>query len=124
MKQSTLEKFKERLLTMRRRLASEVESIRKNALSRRDTASGDVSAMPIHMADIGSDNYDKEFALELIEGESQELRDIDAALERLEAGTFGICEQCGGKVGYGRLNAIPFAQLCIECKRTEEREGA
>jgi len=123
-KESTLERFKGKLLEMRRRIVSEVENIRKNSLSHRDAASGDVSAMPIHMADIGSDNYDKEFALELIVGEQQEVRDIDSALEKIEDGTFGVCESCGGKVGYGRLSAIPYARLCIECKRAEEREGA
>ena len=124
MKESTLARLRRKLLDMRRRLVNEVERISRNSLSRRDAASGDVSAMPIHMADIGSDNYDKEFALELIEGEQQELRDIDAALHKLDEGTFGKCEQCGGKVGYGRLNAIPYARLCIECKRTEEKESA
>lgn len=124
MKDSTLDRFRRKLLDTRRRLATEVENIRKNSLDRRDTASGDVSSMPIHMADIGSDNYDKEFALDRIEGEQEELRDIDAALEKLDEGTFGTCEACDGKVGYGRLNALPYARLCISCKRVEEKESA
>ena len=122
-KASTLERLKSKLLEMRKRLVNEVDSIKKNSLSRRDTACGDISAMPIHMADIGSDNYDKEFALDLIEGEQEELREIDAALERLADGSFGRCELCGERIAYGRLSALPFATLCIECKRREEAEG-
>ncbi len=124
MKDSTLEKFKTKLLAMRRRLLDDVDQIKQNSLQRRDAASGDVSAMPIHMADIGSDNFEKEFALGLIEAEQQELRDIDAALQKIEQGTFGECEVCAGTIGYGRLSAIPFARLCIECQRAEERESA
>ena len=123
-KESTLERLKTKLLAMRRRLVDDVDQIRQNVLQRRDAASGDVSAMPIHMADIGGDNFEKEFALGLIESEQQELRDIDAALAKLENGAFGECETCGRAIGYGRLNAIPFARLCIECQRAEERESA
>ena len=122
-KASTLERLTDKLLEMRKRLVNEVDNIQKNSLSRRDIACGDVSAMPIHMADIGSDNYDKEFALDLIEGEQHELRDIDAALERLADGSFGRCELCDERIAYGRLTALPFARLCIECQRKEEAEG-
>lgn len=124
MKRSTLDKFKEKLLALRRRIVEEVDNIRKNSLDRRDGASGDISAMPIHMADIGSDNYDKEFAVGLIAGEQRELRDIDKALERLGNGGFGKCESCGERIGYQRLKALPFALLCIDCKRLEEAESA
>ena len=123
-KTSTLDRFKAKLITMRRRLAGDVDQIKTNALKPRDAASGDVSIMPIHMADIASDNYDKEFALGLIQSEQKEVRDIDEAIERIENGTFGQCELCGGRVGYGRLTALPYARLCIDCKRTEEENGA
>lgn len=123
-KESTLERLKSKLLDMRKRLVNEVDNIKKNSLSRRDVASGDVSAMPIHMADIGSDNYDKEFALDLIEGEQEELREIDGALARLEEGSYGTCQLCHETIAYQRLSALPFACLCIECKRKEEEESA
>lgn len=123
MKKSTLEKFKGKLLVMRKRLVGEMDNIRNNSLSRREDAAGDLSDMPIHMADLGSDNYEKEFALDIIESEQKELNEIDAALGRLADGSFGVCEVCNARIGYERLRAVPFARLCIECKREEEEEG-
>jgi len=122
-KPSTLKRLKRKLLEMRSRLVDESDNIRNNSLGRMDEAAGDVSAMPIHMAELGSDNYEKEFALDLIESEQQELKDIDSALRRLESGSYGICQSCGARIGYRRLNALPFAGLCIDCKRKEEEEG-
>ena len=123
MKQSTIERLRRKLLARRNELLDEVDSIRANSLSRRDKNSGDVSAMPIHMADVGSDNYEREFAVDFIEGGQEELREIDTALERIAEGTYGLCEECGGRVRYSRLSALPSARLCIECKRKEEEAG-
>jgi len=123
MKDSTLQKLKERLLERRRQLLGDFDKIRKNSLSRKDDLSGDLSTMPIHMADVGSDTFEKEFALDIIESEQEELREIDAALARLSDGSFGVCEVCGRKVPYQRLAAVPYARLCINCKRQEEAES-
>ena len=124
MKESTLLKLKERLLERRRQLLGDFDKIQKNSLGRKDDLSGDLSTMPIHMADIGSDTFEKEFAADIIEGEQEELREIDAALARLSDGSFGVCEVCGEKVPYQRLSAVPYARLCIDCKREEESESA
>ncbi len=123
MKESSLKKLKIRLLERRRQILEEVENISTNSLSRTDDQSGDLSIMPIHMADVGSDNYEKEMAIDIIESEQEELREIDAALARLSDGSFGVCPACGGKVPWQRLSALPFARLCIECKRQEEEVG-
>jgi RNA polymerase-binding protein DksA len=123
-RQTTLDHLKRKLLALRKRLVREVNSIKENSLGPRDAASGDVSAMPIHMADIGSDNYDKEFAAGIIAGGETELRDIDSALERMASGEYGVCEECGGQIGQHRLSALPYAKLCIDCQRMEEAESA
>ena len=123
MKRATLDKLKEKLLERRKQLMGDVSNIQTNSLSRRDDASGDLSVMPIHMADIGSDTFEKEFALDIIEGEQQELHEIDAALARMSNGSFAVCEVCGKKLSYERLSAVPYARLCIECKRHEEEKG-
>src|SRR5512147_556400 len=83
-------------------------------------ASGDLSTVPFHMADLGTDNFEHEFTLGLIENEEEELREIDLALERLEKGAYGLCESCEKPIPKGRLLVIPYARLCIECKRGEE----
>jgi len=124
MKKSMLEKIQERLLDRRRQILGDVNNIQQNSLSRRDDASGDLSAMPIHMADIGSDTFEKEFALDIIEAEREELREIDDALARLANGSFAVCELCGKKISYERLVAVPYARLCVDCKRREEEKGA
>lgn len=120
MKGTTLDRLKEWLLARRKQILGDFNSIRDNSLSRRDDMSGDLSAMPIHMADIGSDNFEKEFACDLIHNEQDELRQIDGALARLADGSFGVCGSCGKKIPFQRLAALPYARLCIECQRQEE----
>ena len=93
------------------------------ALSKsRSEAHGDLSSMPIHMADIGSDNFEQEFTLSLMESDAGTLDKIEAALERVEDGTYGHCEECGAKIPKTRLNAIPYATMCVKCA-SEYEEG-
>ena len=121
MKAPELEKFKELLLLKRDLLSGNVNSLELQALRRsRQQSSGDLSNMPIHMADIGSDNFEQEFTLGLIENEEEVLRAIDEALKRIEDGTFGPCQSCGKPIRKTRLKAIPYAGLCIKCQREEE----
>lgn len=88
----------------------EFESLRKSRLD----ASGDLSSMPIHMADIGSDNYEQEFALGLMDGERKIVQEILAALKRIEAGVYGICEGTGDPIPKARLEGIPWARYCVK----------
>lgn len=121
MKAQDLDQFRKVLLRKQDLLSGNVTSLEAHALrhSRQDAA-GDLSTMPIHMADIGSDNFEQEFTLGLIENEEEMLRAIDSALERIEKGTFGKCEACGKSIRKTRLKAIPHAHLCINCQRQEE----
>jgi len=75
------------------------------------------------MADVGTENYDQEFTLSLIENEQETLDQIYAALARIEAGTFGTCEDCAQPIAKPRLQAIPYARLCIDCAREREKQG-
>ena len=123
MKAAELKKFKEALLERRRVLTGQVNNMESKALRRaQGSTSGDLSNVPFHMADIGSDNYEQEFNLGLVQGESDELRSIDDALERIEEGSFGVCESCQKKIRKVRLNALPHARYCIECQRNQEDE--
>ncbi|MBI85559.1 MAG: transcriptional regulator [Planctomycetaceae bacterium] len=108
--------YKERLLLLRARLRGDVSAMADAALSKsRSEASGDLSSMPIHMADIGSDNYDQEFTLNMMQNEEDTLEMIEAALERIEEGIYGTCETCEYGIKKTRLNAIPYTPLCIDC---------
>ncbi|NQT36037.1 MAG: TraR/DksA C4-type zinc finger protein [Planctomycetes bacterium] len=116
MKKAEVQVYKERLLMLRARLRGDVHQMADAALKKsRSEASGDLSSMPIHMADIGTDNFDQEFTLSLMETEESTLQQIETALERAEEGTFGACEECGVKIPKTRLNAIPYASLCVKC---------
>jgi RNA polymerase-binding protein DksA len=122
MRSKELDQFKKVLLEKRRLLSGDVNTLEKAALqdSRQD-ASGDLSKMPLDMADIGSDNYEQEFTLGLIETEQATLTEIDEALERIEKKQFGKCVACSGPIPKARLRAKPHAKYCIECKRREEK---
>ena len=95
----------------------EDETLRKSRLD----ASGDLSSMPIHMADIGSDNFEQEFTLSLMQSEGGTLEQIEVALERIEDGTYGQCEECGGRIPKQRLTAVPYATMCVKCASESEQ---
>jgi len=97
-------------------LLGNVSSLEMQALKRsRQDASGDLSTMPIHMADIGSDNFEQEFTLSLMQTEGDTLGLIEEALMRIEDGQYGKCVECEGAIPKTRLNALPFTPLCIRC---------
>jgi len=121
MNKAELVAYKELLLGLRARLRGDVSQMADAALKKsRSEANGDLSTMPIHMADIGSDNFEQEFTLSLMENEGVTLEQIESSLERIEEGIYGQCEECGVKIPKARLNAIPYATLCIRCAEQQE----
>jgi DnaK suppressor protein len=121
MNRAEMNGYKERLMMLRARLRGDVSQLANAALKKsRSEANGDLSSMPIHMADIGSDNFEQEFTLSLLENEGAALEKIDTSLERIEDGTYGTCEECGVKIPKTRLNAIPYASLCVKCASQQE----
>ncbi len=117
-----IEHFKKMLLEKRREILNNVNEIEDEALKKsRIDATGDLSSMPIHMADIGTDNYEQEFALGLMDGERKLLREIDEALGRIEQQTYGICEGTGKPIPKARLEAQPWAKYCVEYARMLEQ---
>ena len=122
MKAAEIKVFKAALESMRARLRGDVSTMADAALRKtRSEASGDLSSMPIHMADIGSDAYEQEFTLILMASEEGTLEQIEEALARIRMRTFGICEECEGVISKKRLEAIPFAALCIRCAEKQEQ---
>jgi DnaK suppressor protein len=113
--------YRDRLLALRARMTGDVNQLRENSLRKSPSeGNGNLSSMPIHMADIGSDNYEQEFSLSLMENEGAALEKIQASLDRIEEGSYGVCEECGGKIPKARLNAIPYATLCMKCASQQE----
>ncbi|MEE9487894.1 MAG: TraR/DksA C4-type zinc finger protein [Candidatus Brocadiales bacterium] len=119
-----LASFRKVLLSVREKLAGNVNSMEDEALKKsRQDAAGDLSNVPFHMADLGTDNYERDLMIHLIQNGEEELKSIDAALEKLEDKTFGICEICDKKITKARLMARPYARLCLGCQQMEELEA-
>ena len=119
MTDSDTDEFRRRLEDERARLTNAVQFLeRENAGSIEDEL-GEVSAggTDNHLADTASATYDRELDEGLEEGAQQTLDDIDAALRRIDEGSYGTCEVCGEPIGAERLSAIPWARLCIDDQR-------
>jgi len=115
MKGSELSKFKRILLERKKRLQGSVSRMEDEVLR---NAEREISVD--HMADNGSDSFDQDFNLSLIEGEEEQLREIEEALSRIDDKSFGQCEACGEGIAPERLKAIPYARLCIGCQTLKE----
>ena len=117
-----VEQFKAILLEKRREIVGDVNTIQDEALKQsRLDANGDLSSMPIHMADLGSDNFEQEFALDLVDTEKKMLHRIDQALQRIEESTYGICQGTGKAIAKARLKAKPWARYCVKYARKIEQ---
>jgi DnaK suppressor protein len=118
MTKAKLESYRRRLLALGKRLGREMSELEEEALrAAGGEASGNLSDVPVHPADLGTDNYEEEVSIGLLENEDQLLTEIEDALERIEQGTFGRCENCGQEISRERLNALPYARYCIKCAR-------
>lgn len=107
--------FRQLLLDKLHQLTGDVDSIETEALRKNSSdSSGNLSTMPIHMADIGSDTFEQDFALGLMSGERKIVAEILAALKRIQDGTYGICEGTGKPIPITRLEACPWARYCVE----------
>ncbi|MCH2136946.1 MAG: TraR/DksA family transcriptional regulator [Phycisphaerales bacterium] len=113
-----LDEFRTLLLAKRREVLQALDSMEHEALR---SDSGETSNMPIHMADVGSDAYEQDLKLGISASERERIRDIDAALERISNGTYGVCESSGKAIRKARLRAKPWARYGIEAARKNER---
>jgi DnaK suppressor protein len=114
-----LRDFRELLIRKRRVILGDVNAIESEALTGSD--SGASSRLPQHMADAGSDTYDQSLALDLVASQREMLKKIDAAIEKIDNNTYGICEALGVPINLERLEATPWAHLSIDAARQEER---
>ena len=114
-----LEHYRDLLLAKRRELVGDMSQMEREAL--RSSGSSNLSTLPIHMADMGTDNYEQEFTLGLVEKDRNLLREINAALAKIQNGTYGICEGTGKPISKPRLEAQPWARYSIEYARQMER---
>ena len=116
MNKSQLRPYKQRLLALRARLRDDVHDMVDAALtSPRSDENGGLSRMPIYIGDVAADYFETEFTVGLMESKDETFNQIEEALERMEAGVYGTCSDCGGEIPKARLNAIPYATRCVQC---------
>jgi DnaK suppressor protein len=122
MTRAELDHFRRRLLALKKRVGGVLSELEEDALRAvGGESAGGLSDVPLHPADMGTDNFDEELDLALLENEQQLLVDIDDALARIEAGTYSRCENCHREIPRQRLEALPYARYCIECAEKLER---
>ena len=113
-----LEQFESILLERRRFLLGDIHTLQEA-----EARVAAETSMSTHLADLGSDRAASDVSLGRLESESAEIQQIDEALEHLRDGGFGLCENCDQPIAKARLEAIPYARLCLKCKSMEEGRG-
>ncbi len=117
-----VKKQHQKLLDLRDSMLDAMSGVAKDNL--RSRAEGnEASAFGMHQADAGSDAYDRDFALSLLSQEQDDLYEIQEALKRIDAGTYGVCEISGEKIPHPRLEAVPFARYTVQCQTQIEKEN-
>jgi DnaK suppressor protein len=106
-------KFRDALIGLRNQMVSLVRNISASTLTSSKQAGEE-------LADVGSDNFSREIGLALMTEDGRKLALIQEALDRLQSGTFGVCTDCGKAISEGRLGAIPYAPLCVDCQAAQE----
>jgi DnaK suppressor protein len=126
LKKTELDEFKSLLLVLRARIRGDVRQMTDEALDRNGNDSE--SKSPTHLAELGTETYEQDFALRRVENEQETLDEIEEALERIADESYGICAACreAGKavskslIPKARLRVIPYAKNCVECERKRE----
>jgi DnaK suppressor protein len=118
MTKAEIDEYRRLLLTLKKRIAGDLSDLEEEALRPSGgEAAGNLSDVPIHPADLGTENFDEEIAVTLVVNEGRILSEINDALARIEQGTFGKCENCHQEISMDRLRVLPYAHYCIRCAR-------
>jgi RNA polymerase-binding protein DksA len=115
------EHLRQRLQEERKRVVDAIENIHTENPGSIADETEELTFQDNHLGDVATATFDREMASTLEDNSNHVLAEIDAALARIENGTFGICERCGDPIAPERLEALPWATLCIEDKRKQER---
>lgn len=117
-----LKLFKNVLMKLKEDTSDQMQHIYDNTLKKsQKDAAGDISGYSLHMADVATDTYDREFSLGLASNTQDLLYEIEDALKRVDEKIFGLCEQCHKPIAKSRLKALPYTRTCLKCKESSER---
>lgn len=121
MNKTEVENYRRQLMALAQRLKGDMTDLSGEALRQvGGEASGNLSNAPVHPADLGSDTFEQEVSMSLLQNEERTLEEIAAALGRMDQGTFGRCEECQKPIPKERLQAVPYARYCVECAKRLE----
>lgn len=124
MKKSDLAKFKKLLLEKRQAMIDEMSGLNTQFDTTLKESTGDLSSHSYHMADQGTDAMEREMAFMMSSKSGRLVYHIDEALLRIEDGTYGKCFTCKKQISIPRLEAVPHARFCIDCKSKEEQKNS
>jgi len=120
-----LELYRERLLNLKDDTLRQMREISQDTLMKtQKDMSGDMSGYGLHMADVASDNYERDFNLSLVSNERRIVLEIDEALKRIDDSSYGICQMSGKPIAKTRLKAIPYAKYSKKCQEKIEKQGS
>jgi len=124
MKAVEVEKYRQQLFELGTRLKSDESGVMDEALRQAGgDASGNLSNVPMHLGDLGTEAFEQEMSSSLLTNGRQIQIEVADALDRIENGAFGTCEQCRSDIGAGRLQAVPYTRYCVECAQNAENDG-
>ena len=115
------ELYKKLLLKIKEDIANDLKQMSSANVPSQKDSSGDISGHALHMADVATDMYDREFNLGLASNDRELLYRIDEALKRITEHTFGTCQECGKPIAIARLKAIPYVETCLKCQEKLEQ---
>lgn len=121
MKQADLDKYEKLLREKRARLVEDIKELRESSKDTIKDSTGDLSSYSYHMADLGTDAQEREKKYLLASKSGRLIYHLDEAIRRIQNGTYGKCHECGRDIKKSRLNMVPHARFCIECKEAEEQ---
>ena len=126
-KKATAKKFdhyKKNLLEIKEQMQDDLKMMNDENVNGNDKGGGDVSGHALHMADVATDMYDREFNLGLASNDRETLLRVNEALARIKDGNYGLCSNCEKPIAVARLKAIPYVELCVKCQeKLESKRG-
>ncbi len=117
------EPYSKLLLKTKEKILGDIRNLSDDNTGSGNGRGGDVSGHALHMADVATDMYDREFTLSLAANERELLFEIDEALHRIDDGTYGLCGVCKKPVAATRLKALPYTKTCLKCQEVLESKG-
>lgn len=114
------EQYKKALLEIKEQVVGDLKVMKDESTNSNGNGAGDVSGHALHMADVATDMYDREFNLGLASNDRETLSRVNDALQRISEGEYGNCVQCNKPIAVARLKAIPYVETCVKCQEQLE----